>query len=107
MTTFNDREKAFENKYAHDEELAFKIHARTNKLVGWWAATQMGKTGIEAENYAVDLVQEELTGDHKRLAEKLLKDFADAKVTISLEDIHAAIERETAIAKSQLLGDKN
>ena len=107
MTTFDERDKGFENKYAHDEELAFKVHARTNKLVGQWAATQMGKTGIEAENYAVDLVQAELTGDTKHLVEKLLKDFAAAKVTVSVDDINTAIERESALAKSQLLGDKH
>ncbi len=106
MTTFDDRDKAFENKFAHDEELAFKVHARINKLVGQWAATQMGKTGIEAENYAVDLVQGELTSDTKHLIEKLQKDFAAAKVTVALEEINAAIVRETTIAKSQLLGDK-
>ena len=48
MTTFDDRENAFENKFAHDEELRFKAEARRNKLLGLWAAGLMGKTGDDA-----------------------------------------------------------
>ena len=52
MTTFDDRENAFENKFAHDEELRFKAEARRNKLLGLWAAGLMGKTGDDAAAYA-------------------------------------------------------
>ena len=45
MTTFNDREKGFENKFAHDAEMQFRAHARTNKMLGLWAASLLGKTG--------------------------------------------------------------
>ena len=48
MTTFNDREKGFENKFAHDAEMQFKAQARANKLLGLWAANMLGKTGAEA-----------------------------------------------------------
>ncbi|HEV8036085.1 DUF1476 domain-containing protein, partial [Yoonia sp.] len=48
MTTFDDRENAFENKFAHDAEMQFKAEARGNKLLGLWAAELMGKTGDEA-----------------------------------------------------------
>ena len=48
MNTFKDREKAHEAKYAHDEELRFKVEARRDKLLGLWLAEQMGKTGDEA-----------------------------------------------------------
>ena len=56
MTTFDDRENAFENKYAHDEELRFKAEARRNKLLGLWAAGLMGKTGDDAAAYAKEVV---------------------------------------------------
>jgi hypothetical protein len=56
MTTFDDREHAFENKFAHDEELRFKAEARRNKLLGLWAAGLLGKTGAAAQDYAATIV---------------------------------------------------
>ena len=56
MSTFNDRENAFENKFAHDKELQFKVEARANKLLGLWAAELMGKSGDDAEAYAKEVV---------------------------------------------------
>jgi hypothetical protein len=56
MTTFDNREAAFENKFALDEELRFRATARRNKLLGLWAAQQMGKSGPEAEAYAKSVV---------------------------------------------------
>lgn len=57
MTTFDDRENAFENKFAHDEEMKFKAQARANKLLGLWAAELLGKTGEDAEAYAIEVVK--------------------------------------------------
>lgn len=56
MAQFDDRRDAFENKFAHDEELRFKANARRNKLLGLWAAAQLGRTGAEAEAYAKSVV---------------------------------------------------
>ena len=56
MTTFDKREEGFEKKFAHDEELKFKAYARRNKLLGLWAAAQLGKTGADAEAYAKEVV---------------------------------------------------
>ena len=56
MTTFDDRENAFESKFAHDEALRFKCEARRNKLLGLWAAGLMGKSGEEAAEYAREVV---------------------------------------------------
>ncbi len=57
MTTFDDRENAFESKYAHDAEMQFKADARRNKLLGLWAADLLGKTGTDAEDYAKEVVK--------------------------------------------------
>ncbi len=57
MTTFDDRENAFENKFAHDSEMQFKAEARRNKLLGLWAAELMGKSGDDAAAYARDVVK--------------------------------------------------
>ena len=55
MTTFNDREKAFEDKYKHDQELQFKVEVRRNKLLGLWAAELLDKKGDEADAYAKEV----------------------------------------------------
>ena len=56
MADMNDRKDAFENKFAHDEELKFKATARRNKLLGLWAADKVGKSAAEAEAYAKEVV---------------------------------------------------
>ncbi len=57
MSTFDDRENAFETKFAHDAELRFKAEARANKLLGLWAAGLLGKSGPEADDYAMGVVR--------------------------------------------------
>ena len=57
MSTMKDRENAFENKFAHDAEMQFKAEARRNKLLGLWAAELLGKTGEDANAYAVEVVK--------------------------------------------------
>ena len=56
MATFDDRENAFENKYAHDQNMQFKVEARCNKLLGLWAAELMGKSGDDALAYAKEVI---------------------------------------------------
>ena len=77
MTEFDKREEAFEQRFAHDEELKFKATARRNKLLGLWAAEKLGLTGAEADSYALSVVMVELedSGDHD-VAGKIRKDFA-------------------------------
>ena len=57
MSTFDDREHAFENKFAHDAQMQFKAEARRNKLLGLWAAELMGKSGDDSEAYAKEVVK--------------------------------------------------
>ncbi len=76
MTTFNDRENAFENKYAHDEEMKFKIAARANKLLGLWAAELLGKSGDDAEAYAIEVVKADFVeAGHEDVVRKVVADF--------------------------------
>ncbi len=63
MTTFDEREHAFENKFAHDAEMQFKAEARRNKLLGLWAAELLGKSGDEAEAYAQEVVKSDFEKD--------------------------------------------
>lgn len=62
MASFEDREKGFERKFAHDEELKFKATARRNRLLGLWAAEQMGITGDAAQVYAREVIKADLVG---------------------------------------------
>ena len=56
MTTFDDRERSYEAKFAHDADLRFKAEARRNRLLGEWAAGLLGKTGDDARAYALTVV---------------------------------------------------
>lgn len=60
MTTFDDREHAFEAKFAHDAEMQFRAEARRNKLLGLWAAELMGKTGDDARAYAAEVIKADM-----------------------------------------------
>jgi hypothetical protein len=79
---FKDREKAFEGRWAHDEEMRFKIVARCNKLLGLWAAGELGKSGDAAQAYAKDVIAAEFSesGD-EGVFHKVRKDLDPAKVT--------------------------
>jgi hypothetical protein len=104
MTTFNEREKAFEKKYEHDQDLKFKVNARRNKLLGLWAAGLMGKSGADAEAYAKEVVlaDYEKPGDSD-VIEKLVKDLAAAGKPMEDHTIRKQAERLAAEAKEQFM----
>ena len=78
MTTFDKREEAFEQKFAHDEELRFKATARRNKLLGLWAAEKLGLRGAEADSYALSMVMSDIEPGAHDVMSKIRRDF-DAK----------------------------
>jgi hypothetical protein len=104
MTTFDDRERAFETKYAHDEELRFRVVARRNRLLGAWAARLMGLTEAEADAYAKDVIRADFeeAGDED-VVRKLLGDLTSAKVDIDEGRIREALEHKTVEARRQLM----
>ncbi|MGD9295729.1 MAG: DUF1476 domain-containing protein [Roseobacter sp.] len=78
MTTFDDRENAFENKFAHDAEMQFKADARRNKLLGLWAAELLGKSGAEAQEYAKEVVKSDFEeAGHEDVYRKVSGDLGD------------------------------
>src|SRR5512142_3465254 len=97
MTQFDDRERAFESKFAHDEEMRFRIAARRNRLLGEWAARQMGLSEAESESYAKDVVRSDFeeAGEHD-VVRKVLGDLTSAGVDCDEERIRETI-RNTAI----------
>jgi hypothetical protein len=104
MTTFDNREKAFENKFAHDADLQFKITARRNKLVGQWAAEKMGLTPEETTAYATSVVQADFeeAGDED-VIRKLLGDLTSAGIDVDDAMIRAALDDKMVEARRQFI----
>jgi hypothetical protein len=78
MSTFNERERAFENKFAHDQEMIFKAVARRNKKLGLWAAGLLGHTGDAAESYAMEVIRADFEeAGHEDVVRKLTADLGE------------------------------
>jgi hypothetical protein len=103
MTTFDDREHAFENKYAHDAEMLFKAEARRNKLLGLWAAELLGKVGEDADAYAKEVVKADFeeAGDED-VYRKVAGDLGDKADEATIREQMAKLMVE---AKRQLMSD--
>ncbi|WP_310496244.1 DUF1476 domain-containing protein [Sandarakinorhabdus sp.] len=96
MTSFDDRENAFEAKFAHDADLKFRVLARRDKLAGLWAAEKLGLTGEAAMNYAKEVILSDLeTPGDDDIVGKLLTDLAPLGVD------SAAIQAELAVAEAE------
>jgi len=106
MTTFQDREKAFEDKYKHDQDLRFRVEVRRSKLLGLWAASQLGRVGPDAEAYAKEVVSADFDepGDAD-LVRKVMKDFAEAGVDISEHRLRKKMDELLEEAKQQVMSE--
>jgi hypothetical protein len=104
MTTFDDRERAFESQYARDQEMQFKIIARRNRLLGQWAAKKMSLTDAEADAYARDVIRADFeeAGDED-VVRKLLGDLTSAGVEIDEPAIRQALEHKTVEARRHFM----
>ena len=101
MTTFDDRETAFENKFAHDEEMKFKAEARRNKLLGLWAAELLGKTGDDADTYAKEVVLSDFEeAGHEDVVRKVAGDLGDLA---DADTIRGKMDELLRVAKDQLV----
>jgi hypothetical protein len=103
MTDFNDREKAYERDFERKEELAFKVKARRNRLLGLWAAGQIGLSGDAAEAYARGIADpaQHLHGD-KDIVSKILGDFKAKGVAIDETRINLELTHFAAQAEKQV-----
>ncbi|KUJ81760.1 DUF1476 domain-containing protein [Ruegeria profundi] len=103
MTTFDERENAFEAKYAHDEEMQFKAQARCNKLLGLWAAEKLGKSGDDAAEYARTVVIADFEeAGHEDVVRKVAGDLGSLS---SADEIRAKMAELLPVAKSQVLSE--
>jgi hypothetical protein len=103
MTTFDERKDAYENKFARDAELKFRAEARRNRLLGQWAAAELGKTGAEADAYALSIVQADLeeAGDDD-VFRKIRADFDAAGVEQSDHQIRRQMDELLITAAEQI-----
>ena len=108
MTDFSDRERAFETKFARDEEMQFRIIARRNRLLGEWAARLMGLSEVESETYAKDVVRADFeeAGDED-VIRKVLGDLTAAGVDSSDEAIREALGHKLVEARRQIIEASN
>jgi len=107
MSTFDDRERAEEARYALDQDTQFKVMARRNKLLGIWAADLMGLSGADAEAYAKSVVLSDLeeAGDED-VFRKVRKDFDEAGIDRTDARIREQMAELLPVAREQILKDK-
>lgn len=104
MTTFDDREQAFENMYAHDEEMRFRAQARRDRLLGLWAAGLMGLEGEAAASYARSIVVEDLKEAGDEDVFRKVKSDLEGK-GVGAEGLRAKMEQLLVEAKAQVMGE--
>lgn len=103
MSTFDDREKGFESKFAHDSEMRFRAEARRNKLVGQWAAGLMGLSGDAADEYARSVVAADF--EEAGIEDVVRKLVADLGGKASAEAIRAKMAEMLPLAQKQLMSE--
>ena len=104
MTQFDDRERAFESKFAHDEEMKFRVLARRNKLLGEWAARKMGLSEEEMDSYTKDVVRADFeeAGDGD-VIRKVLGDLTSAGIDVEESEIRETLDHKAVEAKRQIM----
>jgi len=103
MTTFDGREKDFEARFKHDQELQFKVKARRNRLLGLWAAERMGLVGDVANAYAKEVVDAEFAGGDRHVIDKLIADLAAKGHSVTEAQVKFELEHVAERAKQQIM----
>ncbi|MGI8705606.1 MAG: DUF1476 domain-containing protein [Sphingomicrobium sp.] len=108
MTQFDDRERAYEAKFAHDEQMSFRIIARRNRLLGEWAARQMELSDEETASYAKDVVRADFeeAGDED-VIRKVLGDLTGAGLDVSDSEIREALGHKMVEARRQIIQEQS
>ena len=103
MTAFDNREKEFEARFKHDQELQFKVTARRNRLLGLWAAERMGLNGEAADAYAKGVVDAEFKGGDRHVVDKLVADLAANGHTLTAAQVKFELDHRAEEAKRQIM----
>ena len=100
MNKFDEREKSFEKKFQMDEELQFKIAARSNKYLGEWVSLKLGKNEEEKKNYIQEIIKSDLEeAGQEDVFRKIKKDFQTASITVEEKEIRDQMEKALLRAK--------
>ncbi len=106
MSAFDDREKEFEARFKHDQELRFKVTARRNRLAGMWAAEKMGLTGEAADAYAKTVVAAEFDkGGDTHVVEKIVADLAAKGQPVTAAQVQFELDHFAETAKQQVMSE--
>lgn len=107
MNEFEKRDQAFENKFAHDQELEFKATVRRDKNIALWAAEKLGKSAEDTEKYIPELIEANMqkAGDED-LLEKIMADFSKAGVEIAESEVRREMARLLDVAREQIMTGK-
>ncbi|MGV8955682.1 MAG: DUF1476 domain-containing protein [Cypionkella sp.] len=103
MTSFDDRENAFEAKFAHDADMQFRAEARRNKLLGLWAAELLNLSGTAANDYAMSVVSADF--EEAGIEDVVRKVAADLTDKASADEVRAKMGALLAVAKAQLMAE--
>ncbi len=104
MTTFDDRERAFEEKFKHDQDLQFRVENRRNKLLGLWIADMLGKSGTDAEDYAKEVVVADFDEPGiEDVIRKVTADLESHQVDLSEHRLRKKMEELQDVAKKQVM----
>ena len=104
MTTFDDRERAFEEKFKHDQDLQFRVENRRNKLLGLWIAEMLGKSGSDAEDYAKEVVVADFDEPGvEDVIRKITADLESHQVDLSEHRLRKKLDELQDVAKKQVM----
>ena len=100
MNKFDEREKSFEKKFAKDQELQFKVAARSNKYLGEWVSSKLGKTEEEKKNYIQEIIKADMEeAGSEDVFRKIKKDFQSKSISIEDSEIRDQMEKALSRAK--------
>ncbi len=100
MNKFNEREKSFEKKFVKDEELKFKLAARSNKYLGEWVSSELGKNEEEKKNYIQEIIKADMEeAGSEDVFRKIKKDLQTASISIEESEIRDQMEKALSRAK--------
>ena len=100
MSKFDEREKSFEKKYARDEELKFKVEARSNKYLGQWVSSKLEKNEVETRNYIQEIIKADMEeAGSEDVFRKIKKDFQTASISVEESEIRDEMEKALYRAK--------
>ena len=103
MTIFDGREKEFEARFKHDQELQFKVTARRNRLLGLWAAERMGLSGDAASTYAKEVVDAEFHGGDRHVVDKVAADLSAKGDSTTEAQVKSELKHFAERAKQQIM----